>query len=379
VIQHTAASSDPAYDGAAVTISDVTAQIIDNDAPGVLITETGGTTAVTEAGAGDSYQVVLLTQPAADVTITLAPNSQLTTNPTSLTFTPGNFNQPQTVNVSAVDDAIGQGNRTTQVTHTAASTDANYAGIAITPLTVAITDNDPADTIGPTVTDLTFATAGATISAVVLQFSEQLDPATAGGPAAALNYTLRGAGRDKRVGTADDTTVTFAAPVYDDALRTVRLTPNTPLAANQFFLVTVNGTTSVTDLAGNRLDGNLDGTSGDDFIASFARGTKLAFLDRDNDKVSLKIKGGVLDLVRRFDGQAETLRATRAGTAATTVSGKVKSGAGGNGAAVISSLRGVVGTGITNNLSTPPFQFGAISAVVVDRLLDADDLSRVMS
>jgi hypothetical protein len=163
--------------------------------------------------------------------------------------------------------------------------------------------------------------------------------------------------------------------VYDDSLRTVRLTPNTPLAANQFFQVTALGTTSITDPAGNRLDGNRDGTAGDDFIASFARGTKLAFLDRDNDKVSLKIKGGVLELIRRSDGEAETVRAIRTGSAATTLSGSVKRGTSGNGTAVISALRGVVGTGITNNLKTPPFQIGVISAAVVDRLLEGNEFS----
>jgi Ca2+-binding RTX toxin-like protein len=375
-ITHSATSTDPAYSGAAFAISSVIAQIIDNDTPGVLVTETGGSTNVSEAGAGDSYQVVLLTQPAADVTINVAANSQLITNPTLLTFTPGNFSTPQTVNVAAVDDSAGQGDRTTQLNHSAASADANYNAIAIAPVTVAITDNDPPDTTPPTVTDVTFATAGTTITAVVLQFSEQLDPATAG---AAANYTLRGAGRDKRACTADDTNVPFAAPVYDAALRTVRLTPNAPLATNLFFCVTVNGTTTINDLAGNPLDGNRDGTAGDNFIASFARGTKLAFLDRDNDKVSLKIKGGVLELIRRTDGQAETIRATRTGSAVTILSGSVKRAASGNGTAVINSLRGVVGSGITNNLRTPPFQITAISAAIVDRLLDADELSGPIS
>jgi Ca2+-binding RTX toxin-like protein len=372
-ITHSATSADPAYSGAAVTIASVTAQIADNDTPGVLITETGGSTNVAEGGAGDSYQVVLLTQPTDNVTITVAANSQLTENPTTLIFTPGNFSTSQTVNVSAVDDALGQGNRTTQLTHSAASTDANYRAIAIAPLNVAITDNDPPDVTPPTVTDVTFVAAGTTITAIVLQFSEPLDPQTAVDPANYAN-ALRGAGKDKRLGTADDTFINFAVPAYDDSLRTVRLTPNTPLAANVFFQVTALGTTSIKDLAGNKLDGNRDGTEGDDFIASFARGTKLAFLDRDNDKVSLKIKGGVLELVRRADGQAETVRAIRSGAAAATLSGSVKLGTGGNGAAVISSLRGVVGTGITNNLRTPPFQFGVISAKVVDRLLETGSL-----
>jgi Domain of unknown function (DUF4347)/FG-GAP-like repeat len=141
-ITHTATSSDANYNG--ITIASVSAAITDNDTAGVTITQSGGTTAITEGSATDSYTVVLTSQPTSDVTITLTNGTQTSTNPTSLTFTAANWNVAQTVTVTAVNDAIAEGNHTGSITHTASSTDANYNGITIGSVSAAITDNDSA-------------------------------------------------------------------------------------------------------------------------------------------------------------------------------------------------------------------------------------------
>ncbi|MBM4090879.1 MAG: DNRLRE domain-containing protein [Planctomycetes bacterium] len=109
--------------------------------PGVTIAQTGGSTDVAEGGATDSYTVVLNSQPAADVTITLTPDAQVTGNPTTLTFTSGNWNMPQTVTVTAVDDNVFEGNHTGTITHSATSSDTNYNGASVE-VTIQITDND---------------------------------------------------------------------------------------------------------------------------------------------------------------------------------------------------------------------------------------------
>ena len=142
VLTHTVVSSDGNYNGRSV--SNVTATITDNDAPpaGVTITQSGGATNVSEAGATDTYTVVLNSAPTADVVITLNSGSQLATNVSSLTFTPGNWNVAQTVQVSAVDDTDIEGDHTGQISHTAASADAAYDGIAIANITANIDDND---------------------------------------------------------------------------------------------------------------------------------------------------------------------------------------------------------------------------------------------
>ncbi len=146
-ITHTASSTDSVYQGLAV--ADVTADITDNDTAGVLITPSGGATAVTEGGVSDDYAVVLTSVPTADVTITVTPDAQLdlgagTGVPLVLTFTPANALTPQTVTVTAVDDAVVEGPHTGTITHTASSTDSVYQGLAVADVTADITDNDTA-------------------------------------------------------------------------------------------------------------------------------------------------------------------------------------------------------------------------------------------
>ncbi len=122
----------------------VTAIVVDDDVPGVIITESGGSTDVTEGGTTDTYTVVLDTQPTNAVTIAIATGSQV--DPiTNLTFNPTGANlwsTPQTVTVTATDDTVVEGNHTQTITHTATSTDANYNGITIVDVTANIADND---------------------------------------------------------------------------------------------------------------------------------------------------------------------------------------------------------------------------------------------
>ncbi len=110
--------------------------------PGVTITESGGSTNVTEGGATDTYTAVLNVAPTADVTITITPGTQVTAIPATLTFTTVNWNVAQTVTVTAVDDALVEGAHTGTITHTAASADVAYNAIAIASVNANITDND---------------------------------------------------------------------------------------------------------------------------------------------------------------------------------------------------------------------------------------------
>ncbi|MCM0593810.1 MAG: CARDB domain-containing protein [Gloeotrichia echinulata DEX184] len=122
-------------------ISTTTVTIIDNDTAGVTIIQSGGTTNVTEGGATDTYTVALTSQPTADVNIALA-NTQTATNVNTLTFTAANWNIAQPVTVTAVDDAVIEGNHSGVITHIATSSDTNYNGINIGAVNVNITDND---------------------------------------------------------------------------------------------------------------------------------------------------------------------------------------------------------------------------------------------
>ncbi|BAY23496.1 Na-Ca exchanger/integrin-beta4 [Calothrix sp. NIES-2100] len=109
---------------------------------GITITQTDGSTKVSEGGAGDRYSVVLQSKPQSDVTIAIKNGKQTKTSANTLTFTPQNWNIGQEVTVTAFDDAIVEGNHSDIIQHTASSTDGNYNGIAINPVDVSITDND---------------------------------------------------------------------------------------------------------------------------------------------------------------------------------------------------------------------------------------------
>ena len=86
-----------------------------------------------------------------------------TAAPASLVFTTANWNTPQTVTVTGVDDLVADGNIAYQiVTAQAASTDALYAAINPADVAVTNTDNDVAGyTITPT-TGLVTTEAGGT-------------------------------------------------------------------------------------------------------------------------------------------------------------------------------------------------------------------------
>ena len=120
-------------------------------APGVTVSTTALT--VTEQDTtGDGYTVVLDTEPTANVTVTVAGHAgtDVTPDPTTLTFTTSNWNTAQTVTVTAGDDADTTDDSVT-LTHSAASTDTDYSGITIAGVVVTVRDNDTAQVTGVSV------------------------------------------------------------------------------------------------------------------------------------------------------------------------------------------------------------------------------------
>src|SRR5206468_3451109 len=100
-----AASADPIYNG--MDAADVSLSNADDDAAGITVTPTAGL-ATTEAGGAASFTVVLNSQPTADVVIPVASSNAAegTASVSSLTFTAADWNVPQTVTVTGVDDHV---------------------------------------------------------------------------------------------------------------------------------------------------------------------------------------------------------------------------------------------------------------------------------
>ena len=81
-------------------------------------------------------------QPSSNVTIDLTTDEQVSTDLTSLTFTPENWNQSQTVNVSAIDDELVEGEHQGVISHSVSSEDAAFNDFALNNVTANILDND---------------------------------------------------------------------------------------------------------------------------------------------------------------------------------------------------------------------------------------------
>ena len=119
---------------------------------GVQVTPSGGTTDVDEAGpTSDTFDVLLTSEPTADVTINISTgDGETTVDLGTLTFTnsagASPWNVAQTVTVTAVDDSEVEAAHTGLVTFAATSTDTDYASLSIPDLSVNITDNDAAST-----------------------------------------------------------------------------------------------------------------------------------------------------------------------------------------------------------------------------------------
>jgi large repetitive protein len=175
-ITHSATSTDLEYDG--LSGGDIEVSITDNDVLEVRMAAAGGTF-VTEGGATDTYTLMLTGQPEQDVVITTAPEAgHVSASPATLTFTAANFNTPQAVTVSAVNDARADGPNADTVVNTAASADSRYAGIAIPSVPVLVTDNDTAAVSINELGGVSVSEGGTADSYTVVLTSEPYAPVT---------------------------------------------------------------------------------------------------------------------------------------------------------------------------------------------------------
>ena len=146
------AYSDNNYDN--VADKTVSATIVDDDDQGITIVQSGGSTTVTEAGGTDSFTVVLNGQPASPVelSVTSADTGEVIVDQPNLIFTPTNWNTPQTITVTGVNDDIDDGNVSTNITIAYKSGDTNFSSVSST---VAVTTNDDSDAAGFTLSKST--------------------------------------------------------------------------------------------------------------------------------------------------------------------------------------------------------------------------------
>ena len=189
-------SDDSNYDNQDVV--DITLINEDNDGAGIVITQSDGSTQVSEDGITDTYTVGLNTIPTADVNLTFTPNNAEIDlgagagNPVALNFAAdATALTPQTVTVAAIDDQEEEDIQTSIIVTSAASDDPDYNGtnpqvfldgVQNNQITVAIADNDIVEDNDSTTVSLThpndnniFAIGGNSTDALTLEFSLQTD------------------------------------------------------------------------------------------------------------------------------------------------------------------------------------------------------------
>jgi len=141
-------SADPLYAGSTF---DVNVTNEDND-PSIIATPDVGLE-TTEAGGTDTFTVVLSMEPTATVLIALVSSdeSEGTVSPIFLIFTTTNWDDPQTVTVTGVDDDVYDDDQDYTIDGTSSSTDPLYAGLTFS---VEVTNLDVGDVVGITVTPI---------------------------------------------------------------------------------------------------------------------------------------------------------------------------------------------------------------------------------
>ena len=220
--------------------SAATLTITDDDTRGVTVT--GGPLSMDEAdtaGTQDtredqgSYTVVLDSKPTDDVRINLTAPAMVTLSATSLTFTPSNWNQAQTVTATAEDDAIDNAGdaRSGSITHAVVAGGSDYTGVTADSVAVTVTDDDGTPTVSLKLSSESITENGgsSTVTASLSNASSQavtltvaaaaVSPAMASDFALSTNKTLTiAAGATESTGTV---TITAVNNDVDAANKTV--------------------------------------------------------------------------------------------------------------------------------------------------------------
>lgn len=93
-----------------------------------------------EGGGSVDYTIALNAEPCSDVGVTLESDEDIVLQETTLNFTPENWDQPQTVSVTATHDFVQENLHNSDIQHTAASADTAYQNLTVPPVSVEIQD-----------------------------------------------------------------------------------------------------------------------------------------------------------------------------------------------------------------------------------------------
>ncbi len=119
----------------------------DNDVAGLQVRESDGATVVSEAEGQDAFEVSLTAQPIGRVVVTATPSVEggIAVGPSRLTFTPENWDQPQTITVTGILDLVLESDQQldVQLKVEEAASDPAFAELALTSVSVTIEEYHP--------------------------------------------------------------------------------------------------------------------------------------------------------------------------------------------------------------------------------------------
>ncbi|MBI5256162.1 MAG: DUF4347 domain-containing protein [Burkholderiales bacterium] len=230
----------------------------DNDSASLVLGAISGHT--TEAGGTATFTVKLGAQPGQNVSVSVGSNDSTegTVSAATLSFTPANWNTPQTVTVTGVDDPIIDGNIAYQVDLASSSTDNVFNGLTGS-RAVTNDDNDVAALVLGAVSGHT-TEAGGTAS-----FTVRL------GAQPAQNVTVSLAGTDATEGSLSASTLSFTAANWNTP-QTVTVTGVDDFIIDGAIAYQVNLSSSSTDGNFNGLTGSRALTNDDNDVAALVVG-----------------------------------------------------------------------------------------------------------
>jgi uncharacterized repeat protein (TIGR01451 family) len=324
------------------------AQVLES--PGMLQFGSGGVTVTDRSGvavlpvvrvygASGSISVHYQTAP-----LSATPGLDFTPISGTLTLGPGQWTG--SIQIPILDDPYL--NRDTAFNVTLDSpTNGAYLG-SLTTSQVHIQDVDP-DLTPPQVSQLTWAGNAQAISSLTVRFNGPLDPAHA---TDGNDYHL--------VNLSNGQALPIASITYDPTHFAVTIVPQAPIPSGQYTQIQLvgSGTDAIRDLAGNSLDGVGDGTAGTNYLATFAQGNRLRYLDKNRNLVKLSVRGpGYLEQVLDSNGDGVALDLVGMVPHRTTLKGRIKARKGGSGQTELGTISGLGQFGqVKVLLKSPPFR-----------------------
>ena len=294
--------TDDDFDG----VADQT--VVDNisdDVVGFTVTETSSNTEVTEAGGTDSFTLVLDAEPTSNVVIDITSDDtgEVTVSTASLTFTTANWDTPQTVTVTGVDDDIVDGTQMATITMSVddVSSDDNYDPLNDEKIDISNADNDNASV---TIADVSGAENGG-----VITVTATLDNDVQGGFTVDVNTTDGTATTDDSDYTAvTSETLTFTGTAGETQTFTLIPTADTKLETDETVIVSMDNLTS-TSLSVDITDGATATITNDDTPPTVEFGIATDSQPENESSQELPI------LLSAVSGLTATVDYTLAGTA----------------------------------------------------------------